>query len=308
MRPPATLAPLRRLVAGLAILALGLCLAPALRADEFVKHVGRVTIRVDTTHAFPGGVLVAYLSSARRIGTAWALLDGRRAPFYASRGVSRAIVPVAAGTEAGPATLGIGIAARRGEQRIAIPVEIAARRYPSRSVTLPATAPALLREPEVGRDARRLLACIRSQSKEPAPIALRPPVDGAATGFGELRVHPGVADVESRLDALGGERHRGLDYAIPLGTLVRAPAAGTVLFAGTLVLSGQTIVVDHGQGVVSVIQHLSRLDVRTGDHVAAGATLGLSGESRLTAAPLLEWRVYLHAVAVDPRVLGPVLG
>jgi len=94
---------------------------------------------------------------------------------------------------------------------------------------------------------------------------------------------------------------------VPVGTPVRAPGAGTVLFAGPLALSGETVVIDHGQGVLSVLQHLSRVDGRPGDPVAAAAVVGLSGDTGLAPQPILQWRVYLHAVAVDPTVIGPLL-
>ncbi len=86
-----------------------------------------------------------------------------------------------------------------------------------------------------------------------------------------------------------------------------ATGAGTVLLAGPLVLSGGTVVIDHGQGIVSVLLHLSRIDVRAGQAVAAGSPIGLSGEGGLAPAPQLQWRVYLHGVAVDPHVLDAVL-
>ena len=276
-------------------------------AQEIVRKVGRVTFRVDASQAFPGGVVVVRLASRGRLGTAWALLDGRRAPFYSDRGVPRALVPVATTTEAGPATLGVGIASRGGEQRIAIPITIAARDYRPRHVFLPEDKRAILGRPETGHDARRLLAALRAESKDPAPGLLLPPVGATGSGFGELRTHTGAAEVESRTDALQGERHRGLDYAVPVGTPVRAPAAGTVLLAGPLSLSGETVVIDHGQGVVSVLQHLSRVDVRTGDPVPAATVVGLTGDTGLAPEPMLEWRVYLHEVAVDPNVLGALL-
>jgi murein DD-endopeptidase MepM/ murein hydrolase activator NlpD len=113
--------------------------------------------------------------------------------------------------------------------------------------------------------------------------------------------------VESRFDALQGERHRGVDYPVAAETPVHAPAAGSVLFAGQLTLAGGTAVIDHGQGVVSVLHHLSSVAVREGDAVAAAAVVGLSGQSGLAPEPMLQWRVYLHGVAVDPLVLGPLL-
>ena len=65
----------------LALVALGLALAaPDAGAQEIVRRVGRVTFRVDASQAFPGGVVVVRLAARGRIGSAWALLDGRRRP------------------------------------------------------------------------------------------------------------------------------------------------------------------------------------------------------------------------------------
>jgi murein DD-endopeptidase MepM/ murein hydrolase activator NlpD len=282
--------------------------APESRGEEIVRRVGSVTFRVDASQAVPGGVVVVRLASRARLGGAWALLDGRRAAFYPDRGVLRALVPIAASAEAGPATLGVELAARGGVQRIAIPITLAPREYPPRYVFLDERLRALVADKEAARDGRRLLAALRTESKAPAPGLLLPPIGATGVGFGERRTHTGFADVESVIDALQGERHRGLDYAVPPGTPVRAPAAGTVLLAGPLVLSGRTVVIDHGQGVLSVLQHLSRVDVRVGEAVSAAAVVGLSGDTGLAPAPVLQWRVYLHGVAVDPTVLGPLLG
>jgi murein DD-endopeptidase MepM/ murein hydrolase activator NlpD len=284
----------------------GAWVAPA-RAEEIVRRVGRVSFRVDTSKAFPGGVVVVRLGSRGRLGAAWALLDGRRAPFYSDRGVPRALVPVATFVEAGPATLGVEIAARGGEQRVSIPITIVARDYRPRYVALSEAQRGLLLRPETAHDGRRLQAVLRTESSQPAPGLLVPPVGATGNGFGEPRSYAPAAEVETRIDALQGERHRGIDYAVAVGTPVRAPAAGTVLFAGALALSGQTVVIDHGQGVLSVLQHLSRVDARVGNAVAAAAVVGLTGDTGLAPEPMLQWRVYLHGVAVDPMVIGPLL-
>lgn len=281
--------------------------APPAPAQEIVRRVGRTTVRVDVSQAFPGGVVVVRLSSRSRLGTAWALLDGRRAPFYLERGVPRALVPVAASAEPGPATLGVGIASRGGEQRIAIPITIGPRAYRPRHVYLSEEQRELTAREETLRDARRLLAHLRTESKTPAPSPLIPPVASVGSGFGEPRSYLGVAELEGRFDALQGERHRGIDYPVVAETPVRAPAAGSVLFAGLLTLAGGTVVIDHGQGVVSVLHHLSSVAVREGENVDAAAVIGLSGDTGLTPEPMLQWRVYLHGVAVDPLVLASLL-
>jgi murein DD-endopeptidase MepM/ murein hydrolase activator NlpD len=122
--------------------------------------------------------------------------------------------------------------------------------------------------------------------------------------FGSPQTWVGGSPVEGMMDSVYGEYHRGLDYAVPEGTTVQAPAAGTVLLAEPLALTGNTLVVDHGQGVISVFYHLSRIDVVPGQPVEARAPMGLSGDSGLAVSAHLHWGVYVSGVAVDPRVLA----
>ena len=133
--------------------------------------------------------------------------------------------------------------------------------------------------------------------------AFQPPVDvPPVPSFGSPQTYAGMAAVESRMDAIHGEYHRGLDYDVAPGTMVKAPAAGTVLFSGTLALSGRTVVVDHGLGLLSVFSHLAEAGVRQGEWLDTGRTVGTSGETGIAAAPHLHWAVYLLGVAIDPRV------
>jgi murein DD-endopeptidase MepM/ murein hydrolase activator NlpD len=84
---------------------------------------------------------------------------------------------------------------------------------------------------------------------------------------------------------------------------VQAPAAGRVALEGSQIVTGNTVVLDHGQGVFSVLFHLGRIDVREGDLVEGRAPIGLAGETGVAAAPHVHWAVYVHGVAVDPRVM-----
>ena len=104
------------------------------------------------------------------------------------------------------------------------------------------------------------------------------------------------------MDAIYGEYHRGLDYEVALGTAVEGARGGQVLLSGPLALSGRTVVVDHGHGLLSVFSHLAESGVRQGEWVDAGRTVGTSGDSGIAAAPHLHWAVYLLGVAIDPRV------
>ena len=144
-------------------------------------------------------------------------------------------------------------------------------------------------------------------------LALGAGLPGALTALWILWTEPYTAKVQWTLSVLILSVLFGLAASVrtrvvvPLQTPVRAPAAGSVLHAGSLGLGGGCVVIDHGQGVVSVLQHLGTVSVREGDAVSTGAIVGLSGQTGLAPEPMLQWRVYLHAVAVDPLVLGLLL-
>ncbi len=296
-----------RRLSSLLSLSVALLLAVPLPAQDVVKRVGNVTFTADPSQAFPGGVVVVRLSSKRPLGAAYAIIDGRRVPFYLAGG-PRALVPIPLTAVAGPTTLGVEILGRRGRQRIPLAVTIEPRSYPPRTVAIPEGKRALLRQPTVVRDGRHLLSLVRTENPE-VPGTLRPPVTiGSGLGFGSPQTWLGGSPVESMLDSLYGEGHRGRDFEVPLGTVVTAPAAGTVLFAASFTLAGNTVVIDHGQGVVSALFHLQEIAVRVGDRVQAGERIGLSGDSGIAPSPQVHWRTYLHGIGVDPDVLALVLG
>lgn len=98
--------------------------------------------------------------------------------------------------------------------------------------------------------------------------------------------------------------HRGVDYAAPTGSPVVAPAPGTVVLVGYegqgFVVHGNTVGLDHGQGVTSIFLHLSGIDVQAGDIVQAGDLIGRIGSTGASTGPHLHWGLYVHGVAVDP--------
>jgi murein DD-endopeptidase MepM/ murein hydrolase activator NlpD len=98
--------------------------------------------------------------------------------------------------------------------------------------------------------------------------------------------------------------HRGVDYAGGTGSPVVAPASGRIALIGREAqgfrIHGNIIGIDHGQGVVSVFLHLSRIDVTPGDFVQAGQTIGAIGSTGATTGPHLHWGLYVHGEAVDP--------
>jgi murein DD-endopeptidase MepM/ murein hydrolase activator NlpD len=96
-----------------------------------------------------------------------------------------------------------------------------------------------------------------------------------------------------------------VDYAASTGSPVRSPAAGRIALVGRVAegfeLHGNTIGIDHGQGVLSIMIHLSRIDVQEGQRVEAGQVIGAVGATGASTGPHLHWGLYVHGLSVDPE-------
>ena len=102
----------------------------------------------------------------------------------------------------------------------------------------------------------------------------------------------------------GEERnpHSGLDFAVPAGTPIKAPAAGKVILTGNYFFNGNTVFVDHGQGFISMFCHMSKIDVKVGDTVPRGGVVGKVGSTGRATGPHMHWNISLNDVRVDPAI------
>lgn len=180
------------------------------------------------------------------------------------------------------------------------PLRVAAKRYALQRFTVPdrrKVEPLPEDELRIAREQKRIDEIKADFRDEPNPdLAFRLPAQGRLSGnFGLRRI----------INGLERNPHAGIDIASPVGTPVRAAGAGTVVETGDFFFNGNSVYIDHGQGIVTLYCHLSRADVRPGERVAAGQRIGLSGNTGRTSGPHLHWTVLANGTAVDPRLFLP---
>jgi Peptidase family M23 len=122
------------------------------------------------------------------------------------------------------------------------------------------------------------------------------PARGRISGvFGAQRIYAGEP----------GAPHNGVDIAGPAGATVVAPADGVVILAAAtpFTLEGNLLMIDHGMGLNSAFLHLSRIDVRVGDVVHQGQSIGAIGKTGRATGPHLHWGLKWHDERLDPQAL-----
>lgn len=125
------------------------------------------------------------------------------------------------------------------------------------------------------------------------------PVPGGATGsFGTRSIFNGRPR----------QPHGGTDFLSPTGTAIHAPNSGRVVVAREFYFTGNTVIIDHGLGVFSLLAHLSVIDVRAGDGVTAGQIVGQVGATGRVTGPHLHWAVRIGGARVDPAAVLAILG
>ncbi|WP_343739047.1 peptidoglycan DD-metalloendopeptidase family protein [Achromobacter sp.] len=268
--------------------AAAVCLAWPARAQQASYITRKLDARV------PGGVAVLSLG------------DGAAAPqvTYLDR-------PVLVVREAGKqwiAVVGIPLTVKPGQEQVQVKdgggtrqvaFTVGAKDYAAQHITLKNRRQVDPNPDDLKRIERELAEQVEAYrgfraGVTPSNLILDRPVDGGrlSSPFGLRRFFNGQ------------ERnpHSGLDFAVPAGTPIKAPAAGVVVLVGDYFFNGKTVFLDHGQGFVSMFCHMSAISVKVGDEVPRGGVVGKVGATGRATGPHLHWNVSLNDARIDPAI------
>ncbi len=265
----------------------GLCLMPAFAA----------AMSLPTEEPVPGGIKIIRLAA-----------DGDSAPGAAAtpeidvgghRGLAVrdgadwiAIIGIPLSAQAGPRTVTI----KRNGGSQSVEFSVGSKEYPTQSLTVPPGQVNLSKRDlaRFERERARIDEVLgRWTDRQPDALQFDAPVPGArSSSYGSRRIFNGEAR----------SPHTGMDIAAANGTAVLAPAAGVVVEVGDYFFNGNTVFLDHGRGFISMYCHLSAVDVKPGERVAAGARIGAVGMTGRATGPHLHWGLSLNHTWVDPAL------
>ncbi len=262
-----------------------------------------VSITVAARSIQPGELVVLTIDTAVRA-------DG-----LGVRAFNRDMPAVRVGPLQWRALIGIDLGAAAGRYRIFVDARsgshtthasqelvVLARRFPTRTLQVDSAfvnPPANVAK-RIAREAREMRQLWEQSGPGPhwSEPFVRPVPDPSNSAFGTRSIYNGQPR----------SQHGGADFLSPTGTPVKAPNAARVLLARELYFLGNTVVLDHGQGLFSILAHLSVLEVRQGDTVTAGQVVGQVGATGRVSGPHLHWAVRVGGSRVDPLSLLALLG
>src|SRR3982751_1158126 len=245
----------------------------------------------------PGDVVVLTINDPALLAPVVRVFDRNWPVYAAGSGQWRALVGIDLATPTGA----YEIVVTSGEARVSHPLVVHPRTFPTRRLSVD---PALVNPPpeaqeRIDRESREMTLIYDASPPDRWWIApfVRPVADAANSAFGTHSVFNGEPK----------SQHTGADFLSPSGRRVKAPNAGRIVVAGPRYFSGNTVVIDHGQGLFSLLAHLSEIDVAAGDLVSAGEVVGKVGATGRVTGPHLHWAVRLNGARVDPLSLLAVL-
>ncbi len=217
--------------------------------------------------------------------------DKRYQAFPMGNGIFRALLPTTPLDTPGRKTVVVD----DGQEQRNLAVQLGKRSFPTQRIWLPPGKDGIEGSDYEFDRMDALKATVTPEKLWNGPFK-RPAAGGVTSVFGVRRYYNGVF--------ANDYYHRGVDYGGGTGAPVYAPAAGRIALVGReregFEIHGNSVGIDHGQGVISIMIHLSRIDVQEGQMVKPGQKIGAIGATGAVTGPHLHWGLYVNNKAVDP--------
>jgi murein DD-endopeptidase MepM/ murein hydrolase activator NlpD len=228
-------------------------------------------------------------------------IDGREVPFTAD---GQALLALDMDARPGSATFRVQVSREnRVVAELGQAITVGRRQYKEERLNLPEKKVEL--DPGDQARAARETAAIRDTfavrgGRAGFVYGFRKPVEGRTGGlFGSRRI----------LNGKPRSPHNGVDIAAPRGSAVVTTAPGTVVLVGhDFFFTGNTVIVHHGHGVLSLYAHLDQIEVAQGAWLDVGSRVGTLGMTGRATGPHLHWGAWVRGERVDPLMLPGVSG
>ena len=237
----------------------------------------------------PGKTLAIWIESSEPLKKLEGDIRGKKYPFYKVGDKYRGILGLDPLTTPGGYTLTLqatDLEERQTEKTQKI--EVLGRKVILEKVVLPQDKKNLLVQENLEYDQKKFKSVLTREveSQYWTNKFLIPVIGRITSSFGVFRGNLGF--------------HRGIDLSGPAGKLIKAANAGKVVLAERLKVHGNTIVINHGQGVFTLYCHMLQFKVEVGDILKKGHFLGTVGNTGVSTAAHLHWGLSVHDVRVDP--------
>ncbi len=239
--------------------------------------------------AVPGGIAVINLGEAAEKPEVH--YKGKKVLVTRQNDEWLAVVGLSLSSKPGTHSLRTFIDGRQGEESF----KVSDKKYEEQHITLKnkrMVNPYAKDMDRIRDNQARSRAAFASWDKQrEAELNFATPVEGRISGtFGKKRF----------FNEQPRKPHSGLDIAAPSGTPIIAPAAGTIIETGDYFFNGNTVFIDHGEGLITMFCHMDSIGVKVGQTVARGETVGTVGMTGRVTGPHLHWTISLNNSRVDP--------
>ncbi|HEY0703104.1 MAG TPA: M23 family metallopeptidase [Candidatus Acidoferrales bacterium] len=276
----------------------------ALRAQVAPTCTGGLALKLSAPESAQGTLLRVELGNSAGVTDVKGEWVGKEVPFWpdeAHANIHRGLVGIDLEQAPGPGTLVVTAKRANGENvSCSADVTIAAGHFVVEKLAVDEkfVQPNLEDQKRAEAETKRLHDIYSTRTPEkywtgPFRFPIAGPRQG--TNFGSRRVFNGVARPP----------HSGLDIHAATGTPVHASQRGKVVLAANLYYAGNAVLLDHGLGVYTFYCHLSKIKVKEGDTVDAGALLGLVGATGRVTGPHLHWGLEVNQARVNPLQILP---